>query len=253
MNNLNILIITSAIFSSLPEIVQGVSTRNGGISPEPFGMNLGYNVGDDSENVKENRRRYFSILGINEHEIVYQKQVHSTTVTQVQHPGIIDSCDAIITKTRGIFLAVSVADCLPIFIYDSTNQVLAAVHAGWRGSKEGIVSRVMDLFIQQHRSDPANLVAYIGPGAGACCYEVREDVANQFSSKYLTNTGKNRTRLNLKMFNQHILTSAGIPVSKIEVSHHCTICNPKLFHSYRRDGSKSGRMLAVIGMRNHRV
>jgi polyphenol oxidase len=242
-------IIQSKILSQYPELVVGVSTRYGGISPEPLGLNLSFSVGDKPENVLENRRIFFRSLGISELDVVYQRQTHSTNIKQVTIPGVHDSCDALITKTPGIFLAVSIADCLPVFIYDSANKVIAGVHAGWRGSRDQIVTKALGILLNDYRSNPVNLVAYVGPGADACCYEVGEDVAGQFPEKYIRHTQNGRTHLNLKMFNQDILLSAGIPQSQIELSEYCTICNPQLFHSYRRDKAHSGRMMAVVGMK----
>jgi YfiH family protein len=243
-------IIKSKIFNAFPEIIMGISTRHGGISPEPLGMNLCYTVGDNPENVRKNRDIFFNSLGISSDQVVFQRQTHSTNVKFVNAPGVHESCDALITRTSGIFLAVSLADCLPILVYDPINKIVAGVHAGWRGSRDRIVLKVLEKLINDYGSRPSGLIAYIGPGAGTCCYEVGGEVANQFSTDFLIKNGNGRTYLDLKSFNQGILISTGIPSSQIEVSDYCTICNPDIFHSYRRDKGRSGRMLAIIGMKN---
>jgi polyphenol oxidase len=242
-------IIRSKIFKNYPDLVMGISTRHGGVSPKPLGMNTSYTVGDKPENVKENRTIFCASLGISVDDVVFQRQVHDTNIKKVDAPGVHDSCDALITNTAGIFLAVSIGDCLPILIYDPVNQVLAGIHAGWKGSRDRIVAKALDVLLKEFNSDASCLIAYIGPGAGDCCYEVGDEVACQFPAEFLSKKAGGGTHLDLKLFNRSILISAGIPISGIEVSEFCTICNPEIFHSHRRDKKLSGRMLAIIGMK----
>lgn len=243
-------IITSDLLSRFPEIVFGMSTRRGGVSPNPLGMNTSFTVGDNPLHVNANRKLLCERLGIRTEDVVYQKQVHGTTVKSVREPGTHESCDALYTNTRGIYLTVSVADCLPILIYDAKKNAVAGVHAGWRGSRDKIVVKAVEALMNDFHSSPADLIAYIGPGAGTCCYEVGKDLAGEFDGKYLHANGEKKSHLDLKSVNRDLLMLLGVSSVNIEQSEHCTICNAELFHSHRRDKERSGRMMAVIGMKN---
>ncbi len=226
----------------------GVSTRIGGVSPEPLGMNLSMSVGDDPRNVDENRKRFCAAAGVRVESLVFQGQVHGDAIHRVFSPGRIPSCDALVTDIEGLFLAVSIADCVPILLADPVKRVVAGVHSGWRGSVRRILSMTVDRLQNEFDVRPHDLVAYIGPSASVCCYEVGEDVAAQFEKSFVKRSDGLKPRLDLKEVNRSLLRSSGVRDENIEVSRHCTICNPELFHSYRRDKERSGRMLAVIGI-----
>ena len=211
-------------------------------------MNLSFNVGDDPQNIIENRKRFFESVGIPDNSLAIPRQVHGDTVRRVTEPGRFESCDALLTNVKEIFLAVSTADCVPIFLVDPITKSLAAVHSGWRGSKLSILSKTVIALQNEFGTKVENLVAYIGPSAAVCCYEVGEEVAKEFDEKYLQKNQGRKAHLDLKQFNKNLLLEAGVHEKNIEVSPHCTICNPELFHSYRRDKEKSGRMMGVIGL-----
>jgi len=100
----------------------------------------------------------------------------------------------------------------------------------------------------KYRTDPKNIFAFIGPSAGVCCYEVGDNVASRFEEKYIVHRNNNTLYLDLKLFNKDLMLINGIDECRIEISDYCTICNPDLFHSYRREGNNSGRMMGVIGI-----
>ncbi|MBI3578034.1 MAG: laccase domain-containing protein, partial [Ignavibacteriales bacterium] len=127
-------ILTSGKFSRFKSIKFGFSTRNGGVSPVPLGMNLSFNVGDENANVIQNRRLFFGALGISLEQGAVPLQCHSATVQIANHPGDYKQCDGLLTNVPQVALVVSVADCVPIFIFDPNNNVVAAVHSGWRGT-----------------------------------------------------------------------------------------------------------------------
>jgi hypothetical protein len=243
-----IQIIQSKLFSNYQYLKFGISTRIGGISPEPFGLNLSFNVGDDPTRVNENRRRFFSALAIPIERLATPNQVHSAKVCLVSKPGAYESCDALITITSEIFLVVTVADCLPIFLFDPTAKSIGAVHVGWRGSKLRILERTIKAMETEFGTKRKNIITTIGPSARACCYEVGKDVANEFNDKLLRKSENKKYYLDLILFNRDILVDSGIQGNHIEISQNCTICSRSLFHSYRRDGKASGRMMGVIGI-----
>src|SRR6185312_17495293 len=128
------------MFEQFPEIIAAQSTREGGVSRMPYGMNLSSHVGDEQKNVDENRRRYYEAVGVpREARFVYQNQIHSANVNLVRgDEGLVRESDALITTEPNVFLGVTVADCTPILLYDPARKIIAAVHAGWRGTEQMI-------------------------------------------------------------------------------------------------------------------
>lgn len=224
-----------------------MSTRKGGVSPEPLGMNLSFNVGDAEENVRRNRELFFGALQIQLEELATQRQVHSSNVRIAQQPGSYPDCDALITNQPRVFLCVSVADCVPIFLFDENKMIVAVIHAGWRGTSGGIICNTIDLMKKEFGSDPGKIVAFIGPSASVCCYEVGEEVASQFELRFVSRR-YGKISLDLKSANVAQLVQSGVPASSIEVSPLCTITAKDLLHSFRRDGERSGRMMGVVGL-----
>ena len=210
---------------------------------------MSLSVGDEEAIVHANRRRFYDVLDIDPGCIAIPRQVHGDVVLQISDPGLYESCDALVTDRAGVYLTVSVADCLPIFLFDPVRLVVAAVHSGWKGSVRRILSKTLSLLQDRCGSQTGDVLAFIGPGSGSCCYEVGDDVASQFDPGYSTRDPDRKARLDLKAFNRDLLIHAGVPPGQVEISDRCTICLPELFHSYRRDGQRSGRMMGVIGMR----
>jgi YfiH family protein len=243
----DLTIIRSGLLSRHPHIRCGMSTRPGGVSPEPFGLNLSYRVGDEPAAVAANRELFFGRLGIRVTDLAIPGQVHGDTVLRVRGPGAYPSCDALMTGSRGVFLAVTVADCLPVFLFDPRTTTVAVVHAGWRGSLVRVLERTIRLMTADAGVQAADLQAFLGPCAGVCCYEVGREVADQFASEYIRREGE-RMFLDIRAVNSDILEKVGVSGKNVEHAGQCTICCPGLFHSYRRDGERSGRMMAVVGL-----
>jgi YfiH family protein len=231
-----------------PGLKAALSTRVGGVSRDPFGMNTSFRVGDDDEDVRANRGRFFRAAGLGNGTLATAGQVHGSTVVAVDAPGHYPDCDGLVTDTRALFLAVSIADCVPILIYDGNTKAVGIVHSGWRGSSERIAEKCLRLMELRFGSRPADLHAYIGAAAGGCCYEVGEEVALHFPDEVLRRGGNGKYLLELGIYNRDLLLAAGIPGERIALSSHCTIHEAALFHSHRRDRGRSGRMMAVIGM-----
>ena len=242
-------IIQPQSLANFHEVCCALSTRRGGVRPEPLGINLSFSVGDGPKNVERNRALFFRALDIPEANIAFTRQVHGDTVCEVQHAGTMEKCDALISNKPDLYLAISVADCVPIFLFDPVTKSIGAVHAGWRGSGAGIVTKTIEMMKERYRANAEMMFAYIGPSAGVCCYEVGEDVASAFLPRYLDRSGEPKPHLDLKLVNRDLLLQAGLLSLQIEVSDACTICTEELYHSFRRDGQKSGRMLGVIGLR----
>lgn len=210
-------------------------------------MNLSYTVGDHPERVAANRRMFFGMLGVQENRLAQPLQSHSATILKVETGGRYPSCDGLMTSQPDLWLAVSIADCVPVVLVDPQKEIVAALHAGWRGTLQRIVEKGVQQMVRDFGTEPADIIAYIGPSAGVCCYEVGPEVADQFTEG-VTVRNNGSIHLNLKKENENQLLQRGVLQQHIEVSRHCTICTPSLFHSYRRDKERSGRMLAVVGL-----
>ncbi len=241
-------IIYASIFSQFPKIIFGMSAARGGASKGKFDFNLSFNVGDDSENVKKNRKRFFDALGISENQIAFTRQQHTTNVVSVVQSGFNENCDALFTAKKNLFLAISIADCSPVILFDSQKNIIACIHAGWRGTAGRIVEKTIKQIQIEFGSLATDIVAFIGPSAGSCCYEVGQEVAEQFSKECVINKANGKFMLDVKRANMLQLLENGVLNSNIEVHLDCTIHN-ELYHSFRRDGKESGRMIAVIGMK----
>jgi hypothetical protein len=153
------------------------------------------------------------------------------------------------TSQPSVRIAVKTADCVPILLADPVRRVVAAVHAGWRGTVDEIAARSVRALESRYGSSPANLLAAFGPSIGPCCFEVGPEVAPLFQSIFPERRDlSERTRIDLREANRRILLAAGLGASNI--AHHapCTHCGGDEFYSWRRDRVKGQRMYSVIGV-----
>lgn len=222
-----------------------MTTKRGGFSRSPYDtLNLGFHVNDVEERVRQNRRVLGQMLGRGIKEPVVGEQVHSANVRPVgelhagtrwnQNERALSSTDGLITVARRLPLVSLVADCLPVALVDPQVGVGAVVHSGWRGLAAGILENALELMARTWSSQPADTVAWIGPGIGPCCYEVGSEVAEHFpnfahpspegSNPHLDLTGAARVRLQQAGLLEENLS--GLPL--------CTACHPELFFSHRR-------------------
>ncbi len=176
------------------------------------------------------------------------KQIHSARVVLVQEPGGQGEADALITDRSGFVLAVRTADCVPILIADPDHHAVAAIHAGWRGAVSRIVVGSVEAMRQHFGSDPAALIAAIGPAIGRCCFEVGPEVAAEFAALFPERHDlASKTYIDLPEANRRQLMEAGLKADRISSASACTRCDAAQFHSYRRDREQSGRMVTAIG------
>lgn len=215
----------------------------------PYYFNLSFSVGDETTAVKENRSAFFNKLNINPDNIVFQNQIHSDIIVYADKAGNVGESDAMITDKKGLILSTTVADCVPIFLYARTAKVAASIHSGWRGSAKKILLKTLQKMKADFNVVPEDIFAYIGPSIDWNRYEVREDSAKFFNDKYkFFHDGK--IFLDLKNYTRDIVLSFGVPPKQIQLSALCTHKTKELLHSYRRDGSDSGRSLCLFGMRS---
>lgn len=246
--NCLMIILKSKIFLKYPEIVFGFNTKIDMESSAPYFFNLSYSVGDIKESVENNRRSFFSNLGLSDNTMIFQNQVHSDIISIADRAGSVGESDAIITATRGLGLAISAADCNAIFVYDPINCVIAGIHSGWKGTERRIASKTIRKMSAVFNSKPKNMVAYLAPSISQANYEVGEEVAALFDSEFVKKVDP-KFYLDLKKANFNMLLEEGIRFENIQKSDLCTFAYSDLFHSYRRDGLHSGRSLGIIAMK----
>lgn len=266
--------------AAIPWLVHAFSTRVGGVSPA-YGsktLNLGFTADDARRNVERNRKLFLQALGA-EYPIVTARQIHSDLVHVIDAlPAEPLVGDALVTAKPGLLLAVKTADCTPILLADSRQRIVAAVHAGWRGTSKRIVEKTVGILRQRFGTRPADLRAAIGPGIRQCCYEVGEEVRDTFRSQFayaeelfreakesdpvhlkypllfLTARAPGHADLGRQIFldlaaaARRQLLDSGVPAKSIEALDACTACHTEHYFSHRAEHGRTGRMLAAIAI-----
>lgn len=240
-------IIRSEIFNSIPQINFGFSTRTLPSPNDPLGFNLSFSVNDNNKLVTKNRERFFAALDLKKDQLAYHYQIHSDIVKFADKAEYMGESDALITDKIGLGLVITTADCTAIFIYDKLKKVIAAVHSGWRGTRQKILAKTLITLQTKYNSNPNDIIAYIAPSISQKNYEVGDEVASQFDQKYLLEH-EGRLYLDVASANYDMLLNFGIPVNQIERSDLCSY-ESEFLHSYRRDGERSGRALGIIAMK----
>lgn len=225
------------------------STRIGGVSAPPFEyLNLGLNCGDSRVRVLENRHRFFNALGINQNRLAVPEQVHGAHVQRITEPGFYEKTDGLVTNSPGVFLSISVADCVPIFYFDPCRKAIGVAHAGWRGTKEEVAKKTLGKMVEEFGTEPKDVLVFIGPYIGSCCYAV--EGKNNWNKDFLKKgDARHQWYLDLWAANRRQVVTAGVKEEHIVASGFCTNCNRRLFYSYRGEKGKTGRMLGIIGLR----
>jgi len=242
------VIIKSLLFSKYDKLIFGFSTKICIERNPPYYFNVSTSVGDDENIVRKNKELFFQELGLKYENVAIQKQVHEDKINYVAQGGFCGESDALITLEKNLGLAISTADCTPIFIFDKRNKIIAAVHSGWRGTEKKILLKVLQKLNTDYTSLPQDLIVYIGPSICQKNYEVGIEVAEKFEEKYLQPEG-DKYLLDVPGINYDILLNFQIPKENIQLSSFCTYEMKYLLHSYRRDGLHSGRAFGVIAMR----
>ena len=234
-------------FSGFPRLRHGLFTREGGVSHGPFkSLNIGLGVGDIPEQVTQNRRLVARCLSAD--KLIFAKQVHGASVLTIDKdhaPGTPLTGDALMTDSPGKFLAIQVADCQPVLLFDPVRQVAAAVHSGWRGSVQNVIGCTVSAMGDTFGCRPKDILAGIGPSLGPCCGEFvhyRRELPERFW-KFKDDAD----RFDFWAISREQLMASGVPEKNIHTSRLCTKCRTDLFFSYRGE-TVTGRFTAVIGM-----
>jgi YfiH family protein len=240
----------------VPDLVHGFCGRRGGVSRAPYAdFNLSRRVGDDPRAVAENWRRLAaSIRG----RFASMRQVHGTRVATVTATALnAGAADAMATAARGVVLGVLTADCVPLLLLAPEHGVIAAVHAGWRGTAARIGARAVAHLQRHFGVPPAALRAALGPAIGGCCYEVDADIAARLEAacgaapgalRRAASLSSDKAFVDLRTANALLLERAGVPAARIVSVGPCTRCAGEAFFSHRA-AATTGRQISFIGWR----
>lgn len=233
-----------------------VFSRRGGVSAAPFdSLNMSMSVPDERDRVYANRRRVYGLFGRDTDTVVHAHLVHGADVarvTQADNGSWVEHVDGLITDEPGCVLSMNFADCAPIFLYDPRRRAIGLGHAGWRGTVVDLPGAMVRAMAAQFGSDPADLVAAVGPCIGPCCYEVGDEVivgvraAFAAPDELLPMNGGPRPHFDLPEANRRNLSAAG--VKGIELSSYCTACHTDLFFSHRAEQGRTGRFGTVFAL-----
>lgn len=227
------------------------SLRSGGVSPPPFDtQNFGPSLGDSDNNISKNLHALVKDAALPSfpHQAM---QVHKTDLLWCSGKAGMhqQQADILMTDQTGTAVAVRVADCLPVLLADPTSGIVAAVHAGWRGTAACIVKHAVQAMCKRGVKQQ-NLLASLGPCIGRCCFTIGQDTAKalQDSAAGAVNFIFHTSAMHADLceINRLQLLESGLNINHIEASKACTVCEAEHFFSFRRDGEHSGRQLAVV-------
>ncbi len=209
------------------------------------GLNLGFNTSEKKETVALNRLVLYDHLNLDHEWVAYADQVHSNKVQFVTQGGIYPATDGLLTLIPGLTLAIQVADCAAVLLWDAHNKVIGALHAGWRGAVGDIVPIGVEKLVNKG-ADLQKMKAFVSPCISLEKFEVGQEVASQFPDEFVDYEHYVKPHVDLKGFLKYQLKDTGVKEANIEISEECTLENAEEFYSYRREGERSGRMMALI-------
>jgi YfiH family protein len=251
----------SRLLSSVPGIVHGVTRRIPGAGLADG--NIGYSAPRDRADAWEMRQAWMIAAELDADRIVAASQVHGTGIAPVSsrdagkgaNPASrpITVADGLTTSARDVVIMTLHADCMPILLLDPVKRAVATVHAGWRGTTDGIAAAAVRAMVNRHGSVAGDLLVYLGPAIGGCCYEVGQDVASAWNaravaeSRALTAHGTS-WRFDLAIANREQLERMGVRPENVEQSNVCTMCRGDEWFSHRGQGAATGRYASFIAV-----
>lgn len=239
------------------------STRLGGVSEGEFAeMNLSYTRGDKKESVDENFRRIAQILGMEMGDFVCSDQTHTTNVRVVTskdkgkgviYPKDYTDIDGLITNEKGIVLSTFYADCVPLYIVDPVHEAIGLSHSGWRGTVKRMGKVTLEAMRENYGTMPEDVYVAIGPSICQSCYEVSQDVAQEFMNEFgesgdelIYRKENGKYQLNLQHANKIVFLEAGVKAENLEITDICTCCNADVLHSHRASQGRRGNLGAFL-------
>jgi polyphenol oxidase len=252
-----------------PWLRHGFSTRAGGLSTVygPCELNLGFTKDDDPAAVAGNRAMFLEAVGGNDAlEMLTVRQVHGTRLLRVaagdsatlsRDGRAMEEADGLMSAASGVMLGVQAADCVPVLVADTKQRVVAAFHAGWRGTVAGIVERGIARMGEEFGSRAEDMVGAVGPSIGACCYSVGEEVREQFGAAFdyaseLFQSRGDGLYLDLWEANRRQMLAAGLRQEAVTVAGECTACTwvdgRRKYFSHRAEQGFTGRAMGMVGI-----
>lgn len=242
-------------------VKHGFSTRLGGVSKGHCAtMNISTTRGDDPKAIEENQRRIAKAIGVCVEDMTYTNQTHTTNVAVVEAKDRGRSfleTDGMVTNVPGICLVTFYADCVPLFFVDPEHRAIGLSHSGWRGTVNKMGKVTIEQMQKQYGTDPDKVVAAIGPSICRDCYEVSEEVVEQFRENFdevlwpelFYKKADGKYQLDLWRANEAVLMEAGISRERMAVTNLCTHCNPEILFSHRSTGFHRGNLSAFLALR----
>lgn len=262
--------VTWLSFSALEKtgmVKHAFSTRMGGVSKGPYAtMNFSFTRGDDPADVKENYRRMANALEVDMNRMVLTWQTHTTNVRVVTEEdfgkGVVRDrdyrdVDGLVTNIPGVTLITFFADCVPLYFVDNKNHAIGLSHSGWRGTVNRMGQETLRVMAREFGTNPEDVTACVGPSICQDCYEVGQEVIEQFANAFDEKNHEHlfyekpngKFQLNLWEANRIVLSEAGVPEQNISVTDICTHCNPDLLFSHRRTAEKRGNLCAFLTLK----
>jgi YfiH family protein len=252
--------ISATTLATLSGIRHAFFTREGGVSDGIYAsLNGGMGSNDEVGAVAENRARMAAALGVLPDRLLTLHQIHSPTVVVAERPWALQDrprADAVVTKTAGIAIGVSTADCGPVLFVEPTARIVAAAHAGWRGALGGVLEATVEAMVRLG-AERARIVAVLGPMIRQPNYEVGVDLVTQFvaadadNARFFSQAAReNHAMFDLAGYICARLQDAGI--NAIEDLRSCTYADEARFFSYRRATHRGepdyGRHISAIAL-----
>ena len=264
--NNEVMYLTFPALEEYPELIHAMSTREGGVSTGYFSsMNLGVKTDDDPEKIRKNYDLFSEAIGIKTDSIVLGNLTHSDNVRVVTStedcgcgitkPFNYEDVDALVTNVPGVILAVTIADCVPVYFYDPVHKACGIAHSGWKGTANEISQKVVTAMEENYGTNPEDLICGIGACIGMCCYEVSQDVFEEFiefdylDEAWFFDKENGKFDIDLSRIIFGTLAYAGVNPDNIHISGLCTSCNSDILFSHRASHGKRGTMAAVIGIK----
>ncbi len=256
----NIFLYNFSILGGNSAVNHFVSSRNGGVSKDSYrSMNLSYATDDSSQNITINRNIIASSMGISPERLIFPMQTHSENILCITGAFLeqdeevrkaqLEGVDALVTNVKKICISILTADCVPLLLFDPVKQVVASVHAGWRGTVKLIGAKTVQKMQLEFGSIPQDILVGIGPSIGPEAYEVGTEVIEEFTKVFQTRMAHildDKNHVNLWQANRFQLLDCGIQETNIEIAGICTFKNDEVFYSSRKNKGVTGRFASGI-------
>ena len=254
-------LLTYPLLEKTEFVTHGFTTRMGGVSEGYCStMNISTTRGDAPEAVEENRKRLARALGVKVEDFTYTHQTHTTNVAVVREEDRgkrFMETDGMVTNVPGICLVTFYADCVPLYFVDPVHKAIGLSHSGWRGTVHRMGKATLEAMNREYGTNPADVIACIGPSICQDCFEVGPEVAAEFADGFAEQYHKDlfyqkpdgKYQVDLWRANEIVLQEAGIPENQIHTTDICTRCNPTHLFSHRIMGTERGNLAAFLALK----